>query len=328
MLSGHTDPREDFVLGIAQGFSSRPYRLHPRHFYDQTGSVLFEEITRQPEYYLTRVEASILERSVHVIEEMVDDDVTLVELGSGSSTKTRILIEGLLASKERLRYLPIDISTSILYETAREFDQTYPELSVMPIASPYEPGISAASRMLEETQDGGAMLVLFLGSSIGNMEPEEAVRFLTGLRRRLGERDKLLVGFDLVKEKEVLNAAYNDEAGVTARFNLNLLTRINRELGGGFDLSRFSHRAFYDCGEERIEMHLVSETRQEIRVEDLGIRIPFESGETIHTESSYKYRKAGIAELASRCHLRLDELFTDENNWFALALLSPLDARA
>jgi dimethylhistidine N-methyltransferase len=323
MLAGLAETREEFLRDVAAGLARRPYRIHPKYFYDERGSALFEEITRQPEYYLTRVEASILERSLPAIDALVDGDVSVVELGSGSSAKTRILIEGFLESHERLRYVPIDISATVLHQTAKRLDAAYRGLTVTPIASEYGPGLSAASGLLR-SDDFGRMLVLFLGSSIGNMEPAEAADFLGGLASRLSENDRLLVGFDLVKDEKVLNAAYNDEAGVTARFNLNLLTRINRELGGRFDLARFSHLAFYRDDEERIEMHLVSEELQEIRIDSLQRDVPFEAGERIHTENSYKYEKAGIEELASRCDLRVIELFTDENDWFALALFSPV----
>ncbi len=235
---GSFDSEDEFARDVLEGLARRPRMLSPKYFYDETGSDLFEEITRQPEYYLTRTEASLLRRWAPSISELVGDDVSLVELGSGSSAKTTILLESLLEKYRRLRYLPIDISESILHETASELDRRYPALEVTPIASQYESGLSRASVLIGEETGAGSMLVLFLGSSIGNLEPEESIDFLARVRKKLGEKDRLLVGFDLVKADEILEAAYNDEAGVTARFNLNLLARINRELGGEFDLRR------------------------------------------------------------------------------------------
>lgn len=319
------ESRDEFARDVLRGLSLRPRSLSPKYFYDETGSALFEEITRQPEYYLTRTEASLLKRWAPGISELVGDDVSLVELGSGSSAKTTILLESLLERYRKLRYLPIDISESILHETASELDARYPSLEVTPIASQYESGLSRASVLVADEDDEGTstMLVLFLGSSIGNMEPGESIEFLSGLRDRLRKRDRLLVGFDLVKEDSILDAAYNDDAGVTARFNLNLLARINRELGGEFDLDRFSHRAFYHRERSRIEMHLVSSEVQEIPVNALGRVFSFEPGETIHTESSYKYTPASIEKLASAAGLKVAETFTDEKGWFALVLFAP-----
>jgi L-histidine Nalpha-methyltransferase len=317
------DSRDEFARDVLQGLARRPRMLSPKYFYDETGSALFEEITRQPEYYLTRTEASLLSWWAPSISELVGDDVSLVELGSGSSAKTTILLESLLERYRRLRYLPIDISESILHQTASELDRRYPALEVTPIASQYESGLSRASVLIGDEERAGSMLVLFLGSSIGNLEPEDSVDFLARVRKRLGARDRLLVGFDLVKEDEILEAAYNDEAGVTARFNLNLLARINRELGGEFDLQRFSHRAFFNRERSRIEMHLVSGALQEVRVKALGRAFSFEPGETIHTESSYKYTRAAFADAAAAAGLDLIESFTDAKGWFALALFGP-----
>lgn len=316
---------DEFARDVFRGLSCRPRVLSPKYFYDEAGSALFEEITRQPEYYLTRTEASLLRRWAPRISELLGSELSLVELGSGSSAKTTILLESLLARHRRLRYLPIDISQSVLHETANELDRRYPDLEVTPIASQYESGLSRASVLVAE-DDGagqGSMLVLFLGSSIGNMDPDESIDFLARLRRKLGERDRLLVGFDLVKGDAVLDAAYNDAAGVTARFNLNLLTRINRELGGEFELDRFIHRAYFNRGRSRIEMHLVSLVRQQVPVKALACAFSFEPGETIHTESSYKYTPAVIGELASAAGLGVTEIFTDEKSWFALALFAP-----
>lgn len=319
------DSREEFARDVAAGLGSQPKYLLPKYFYDARGSELFEAITRQPEYYPTRTEASILRGSAHSIAQLMGDTVSLVELGSGSSVKTTILLESLLESSNEVHYMPIDISPTILKETAQRLDRRYPELGVTPIASQYETGLAHASTLVGEDEGvPDRMLVLFLGSSVGNMEPGQAKAFLSSIRSQLEERDALLVGFDLLKEESVMTAAYNDAAGVTAEFNLNLLARINRELGGEFVLDEFSHCAFFNAAASRVEMHLVSRSAQTVPIRHLARDFRFEADETIHTENSYKYTSRSIEEYAEAAGFRVGELFTDEKNWFALALFSPI----
>ena len=315
---------EIFARDVELGLNALPKSLPPKYFYDATGSELFEEITAQPEYYPTRTEAAILRACSPELGSLLGEDVSLVELGSGSSAKTTILLESFLGFQDELHYVPIDISRTMLKETAARLDAAYPELAVTPIASAYEAGLETASALLTEDTNGpGRMLVLFLGSSIGNMEPMESTCFLRQVRRRLAPADAVLVGFDLQKDVSVLEAAYNDAEGVTARFNLNMLTRINRELGGEFDLGSFAHEAFYNADAGRIEMHLRSEHCQDVRIRRLKRRFVFEAAETIHTENSYKYTPGQIEALAGRADFRLREIFTDERDWFALALFEP-----
>lgn len=315
---------EAFSADVRRGLGRQPKSLPAKYFYDETGSQLFEEITRQPEYYPTRTEATILRRHAADIHELLDCDVSLVELGSGSSVKTTILLDALIEKQQALHYLPIDISPTILEETAVRLDARYPELDVTTIASEYGLGLHQAHRILESRRESPRRkLVLFLGSSIGNLEPAAAVAFLHKVTHVLEKGDGLLVGFDLQKDPAILNAAYNDAQGVTARFNRNVLMRINRELGGEFDLDRFSHSAFYNEELARIEMHLVSESRQDVRVAALEEVFHFEAEETIHTESSYKYTREKIAEFAEAAGFRIAELFTDERDWFALSLFTP-----
>jgi dimethylhistidine N-methyltransferase len=316
--------REAFAQDVAEGLEKKPKSLQPKYFYDDAGSALFEEITRLPEYYLTRTEAELLRECAPELAELIGGNVSLVELGSGSSTKTAILLESFLESRDGLHYLPIDISTTILTETAHRLDARYPRLDVTPIASQFEPGLKRASTLVaDDEQAPDRMLVVFLGSSIGNMDPDDAVRFLRGLRTHLEPKDAFLIGFDLQKDIEILTAAYNDRAGVTARFNLNILARINRELGGHFDLDRFSHRAFYNDELGRIEMHLRANEAHDVAVDACNALFPFDSGETIHTESSHKYTRELIETLATQSEFRVRELFTDEREWFALGLLTP-----
>lgn len=319
------DPqRVAFTQDVLEGLGKTPKSLKPKYFYDATGSELFEEITQQPEYYPTRTEAALLRKSAPMLRELMGDNVSLVELGSGSSAKTAILLESFLEISDDLHYLPIDISTSMLRETADRLDAAYPELGVTPIASHYEAGLQRASTLVsEDDQVPDRMLVLFLGSSIGNMEPEEALQFLQGLHEHLESKDAFLIGFDLQKDPAILNAAYNDRAGVTARFNLNILTRINRELGGEFYLARFSHDAFYNGKYGRVEMHLRSSEAHDVAVASCDAVFSFDAGESIQTENSYKYTRASIETLAAGADFDVVETFTDDEDWFALALFAP-----
>ncbi len=315
---------DSFADDVREGLSNQPKYLHPKYFYDKAGSELFERITEQPEYYPTRTEASILKGHAPDIRDAVDGEVSLVELGSGSSNKTTILLDCFLEEQSRLPYLPIDISPKILEQSAERLDSDYEGLATIPIASDYATGLSAANRIIDEKNHlPDRKLVLFLGSTIGNFEPPAARSFLRMIRDRMRDGDGLLVGFDLQKDREVLNAAYNDRAGVTARFNLNLLTRINRELGGTFDLEQFSHRAFYNDDKGRIELHLKSEKEQEITIDSLDETYVFEKEETIHTESSYKYTLGLIENHAQSGGFETERVFTDDKEWFALALMTP-----
>jgi dimethylhistidine N-methyltransferase len=315
---------DSFAHDVRKGLRSRPKYLQAKYFYDKAGSELFERITEQPEYYPTRTEASILKGHAPDIRDAVEGEVSLVELGSGSSNKTTILLDCFLEEQGRLPYLPIDISPKILEQSAERLESDYEGLATIPIASDYATGLNAANQLIEEKDHlPDRKLVLFLGSTIGNFEPPAARSFLQMIRDRMQDGDGLLVGFDLQKDQEVLNAAYNDRAGVTARFNLNLLTRINRELGGTFDLERFSHQAFYNDDEGRIELHLKSEEDQTVTVDRLDETYDFDKEETIHTESSYKYTLGLIDDHAQSSGFDTERVFTDDKNWFALALMTP-----
>lgn len=315
---------EVFANDVQQGLSSIPKNLPAKHFYDKIGSDLFEEITCQPEYYPTRTEAAILRSHAGDIRDALDGDISLVELGSGSSAKTKILLESILEEQARLHYLPIDISHKMLEQTAEHLDSNFGGLATIPISSEYGPGLGQANRIISEKDHlPDRKLVLFLGSSIGNLEPSDAHSFLRMIRDEMTMGDGLLVGFDLQKELSVLEAAYNDRAGVTARFNLNVLARINRELGGEFPLDSFCHRAFYNDTEGRIEMHLVSETDQGVPIHGLEESFRFAAGESIHTENSYKYTLDQIKADAQEGGLEMKRVFTDDKKWFAVALLTP-----
>lgn len=310
-----------FAREVRAGLTATRKHLHCKYFYDERGSRLFEAITELPEYYLTRAGMEILERHAREIVELVPEGATLVELGSGSSTKTRCLIEAFLARRPTLRYVPVDISKSMLEESACALLEDHSGLRITAIAAEYADGL----RRLSEEADG-AKLILWLGSNVGNLHPPEAATFLRRVRAEMLGTDRLLMGVDLRKSREALEAAYDDSQGVTARFNLNLLARINRELGGEFDLERFSHRAAWNETEGRIEIHIVSRARQRVRIDALDLEISFEEGETIHTENSYKYSLEGIRELASAAGMTVERQWLDSRRLFSKNLLSPVTA--
>jgi len=315
-----SDPDEhldSFAEAVRQGLSGAPKSLPCRFLYDEIGSALFEQICDLPEYYLTRAEHQILEDEASDIVAHLPAGVALAELGSGSSTKTRLLIESLLERQPTLRYLPVDISPTILQESARALLSDYPSLEVHAIAGEYEEGL----RHLEGQRDR-PKLIAWLGSNVGNFDRRRAARFLRGVRDAMSDRDRVLVGVDLRKSAEVLEAAYDDDAGVTARFSLNLLARINRELDGRFDLERFEHQAIYRDLEGRVDIGLVSRCDQEVEIAALESVVKFERGERIHTEDSYKYSVEEIDALAEGAGLALRHRWLDRTRAYSLNLLS------
>lgn len=303
-----------FAEDVRRGLTSTPKQLFPKYFYDELGSLLFEAICKLPEYYLTRAEDEILSRHADEIVGLAcggSDDfahpdegnaaavksqpVTLVEFGSGSSTKTRRVIEALLRRQKSLLYVPVDISLTALEAGAHALLDEYPALRVEAYAGDYD---AALARLGEEREARGRTLALFLGSNIGNFEAAEAGEFLRRARGVLSPGDAVLVGADLKKDAKILEAAYDDPLGVTAAFNLNLLARINRELDADFDLRGFRHVARYDERAGRVEMHVESERGQAVRVRALGLDLSFAAGERVHTENSHKYDAAQLSALA------------------------------
>jgi dimethylhistidine N-methyltransferase len=299
---------------VREGLSAHPKRLPPKLFYDAQGSRLFEQITETPEYYLTRTERSIFREFVPQMAEQAGNNLTLVELGAGSARKTRLLIEALLRRQLRLDFYPVDVSPTALRDALASLNGDYPTLHVAPIVADYSHGLPSLQAL------PGQKLALFLGSTIGNFEPEEAREFLVELRRSLSPGDALLAGFDMIKDPATLHAAYNDRLGVTADFNKNLLERINRELGGRFDLEAFRHVAFWNPEASRIEMHLESLREQAIWVQDLARCFYFAHGERIHTENSYKFSPSGITSLLEGSGLQLEKTWTDPQGWFSEVL--------
>ncbi len=318
--SQHTteDPTLTFAKDVLKGLNESPKRLSSVYFYDERGSQIFEKICDLDEYYLTRKETEILEKYASEIISDLPLNTHLVELGSGSSRKTRILLETALARFNLIRYSPIDVSAEILEKTSRNLTQRYAELQVEAIAGRYEFGID---HILQHSH--GPNCIMWLGSSIGNLTRQEAAKFLVGIRQRMKKNDCLLLGIDLRKGPDILEPAYDDTRGVTADFNLNLLDRINGELGGQFSRDHFQHKAVYDVDEGRIEMYLVSDLDQDIKIENIDTSVSFEKGEHILTEYSYKYSHAEIKALADDSGFRLERQWLDESGWFSLNAFKP-----
>ena len=315
-LPGHR-VLESFADAVRRGLSEQKRTLPSRFFYDAIGSDIFEQIMALPEYYLTRCETEILSRFAPEIVAEVGDDITLIEFGSGNSAKTRLLIEAALSGPGRLHYVPIDISEECLRASTQELAEAYPDLSITAFAAEYHDAIPLLPT------HAVPRLFLFMGSNVGNFETEEAVEFFTKIRGHMAPWDRLLVGFDLVKDTAIMEAAYNDGQGVTAAFNKNVLARVNAELGGMFDLDSFDHSAPFVPTFSRIEMHLVSKRPQVVRVCELDEAYVFEAGETIHTENSHKYTQEAFATLAKGAGFGVARTWTDSRNWFAVSLLEP-----
>ncbi len=296
---------ERFLDDVVAGLSLPQKALLPKYFYDAAGSRLFEAICRLPEYYPTRAELSLTREHLSDIARFAGARCELVEFGSGASTKTRMLIRRLRPA----RYVPIDISESALALAVRRLGREFPWLGIELLAGDF-------SRPLRLPRRKARRVAYFPGSTIGNLTPGEAQAFLRMTRGQVGARGAMLVGVDLKKDANVLHAAYNDAQGVTAAFNLNLLARINRELGGEFDPRRFRHYAFYNASRGRIEMHLVSLAAQSVRIGPH--RFEFERGETIHTENSYKYSIAEFRALAAGAGFEGAKVWSDRRGLFSL----------
>lgn len=297
---------------VARGLRGKKKSLPPKYFYDEVGSKLFDRICDTPEYYPTRTEQALLEQVADRLIATVDP-TDIVELGSGAARKTRALLDAATRGGYRPRYVPFDVSEEMLLSSSKQLLAQYPWLKIHGVVGDYE-------RHLDRIPQGDRRLMLFIGSTIGNFEPDEAVRFLGALAGQMTSSDRLLLGTDLVKEHAVLDAAYNDAQGVTEAFNKNVLSVVNRELGADFRLDHFEHVAFFNAEESRVEMHLRSTGRQTVRIPVLGMQVEFREGETIHTEISRKFTRASLEQILSRAGLQLTEWFTPENEYFALSL--------
>lgn len=302
---------------VRQALTASRKRLPCKYFYDPEGNALFEQISELPEYYLTRTETAILKRHAASIIGHCPPDLALVELGSGSSTKIRYLIESCLARQQELTYYAVDISPAGLENGTRQLLHDYPRLRVVGVAAEFEDGLRCLA-----TDASSPRLVAFLGSTIGNFAEDEIAEFFTMLRRHLRPIDRLLLGVDLIKDPAVLEAAYDDAQGITAKFNLNILVRLNRELSANFDPATFRHRAAWNHARSRIEMHLVSLCDQRVRIADLDLDVDLRQGETIHTENCHKYSRSGMESLLTRHGFQVLGRFTDPQDQFCLFLTS------
>ncbi len=303
------DMREEILSGLRATHKTLPCK----YFYDAHGSKLFDAICELPEYYLTRTELGIMETHVADMAATLGADVLLVEPGSGSSLKTRLLLDHLVHTAA---YVPVDISRAHLLDAANRLNRLYADLEVLPVCADFNQSFEVPV----PRRPASRTIIYFPGSTIGNFEPRAAIQMLKRLRRLAGAEGGLLIGVDLRKDKAVLENAYNDSAGITAAFNLNLLQCINRELGSDFDLMRFRHHARYNVSEGRIEMHLVSLDNQVVRIGEEYVRL--RASEHIITEYSYKHTLPGFAALVSEAGLTVNQVWSDDRRWFSVQYLT------
>jgi dimethylhistidine N-methyltransferase len=305
----------DLLADVIGGLSSNPPTLPCKYFYDERGAALFQKICELPEYYITRTEIDILDRNGAEIASQLGPNIELVGLGTGAGTKTRILIEAL---EKPAVYIPVDISEKQLRESTVLFQKIFPDLEILPVCADYLQRVVLPSSHRKAERK----IVYFPGSTIGNFEPREALEFLNRIANVCRGGGGLLIGVDLKKDRQVLEAAYNDRAGVTADFNLNLLERLNREVGTDFDLDQWQHRATYNSNAGRIEMHLISEIDQFVHLDQH--KFHFRRGDKIITEFSYKYAPEEFAELAGKAGLKFVRMWTDKARLFGLFYLTAL----
>ena len=299
----------DLLSDVIAGLSSNPRALPCKYFYDERGAALFQKICELPEYYITRTEIDILDRHRAEIASQIGTNIQLIGLGTGAGTKTRILIEAL---DNPAAYIPVDISEKQLRKSSAFFRKIFPKLEVLPVCADYLQPVVLPSPRHKPARN----VVYFPGSTIGNFEPNEALEFLRRVANVSGQGGGLLIGADLQKDQNVIEAAYNDKAGVTAQFNLNLLAHINRETGANFDLNRWQHRAIYNSEAGRIEMYLISATNQTVRIQDPAFH--FGAGERILTEHSYKHTPDGFIALARQAGFDFVTLWTDDARLFGV----------
>ncbi|GFE65652.1 L-histidine N(alpha)-methyltransferase [Litoreibacter roseus] len=300
----------EFITSSLNGLQSDPKTLQSKWFYDPAGSALFEEITQLPEYYPTRTELSILEAEADALAGFLRDGAALVELGSGASVKTRLLLD---AAPQLGHYVPLDISAQFLKQSAADLARDYPALEVQPIVADFMRDV-----VFPPALENASKVAFFPGSTLGNLDQGQAVELLAKVGAWPGI-DSFILGLDLVKDTEVLINAYNDSAGVTAAFNLNLLRRLNREAGATFDLVNFAHDARWNESAQRIEMHLVSKRAHDVTIGEATIS--FQEGESIHTENSHKYTADSIRDIAKTAGWQVTEMLLDPKEFFAVSVL-------
>jgi len=299
---------------VLRGLAASPKRLSPWLFYDEGGSRLFEAITRLPEYYLTRTERAIFARYAdEILEQAGPRPLTVVELGAGTAEKTGLLLKAAVHRQGAVDYVPIDVSESALAAATEHLESKIPGVRVEARVADYTHGIA-------DIPSAGRRMVLYIGSSIGNFEAADAVKVLREVRKRLAPGDLLLLGVDHAKDEPTLLAAYDDSTGITAAFNKNILTRINRELGANFNPDLFRHRALWNPSASRIEIYLESRVAQHVAIPALEMEVKFASGETIHTENSYKFTPESIGAITERAGFSITRSWTDERDWFGVYL--------
>ena len=301
-----------YAIEVEEGLSARPRSLPSKLFYDSRGSALFEEITKLPEYYLTRCELEILQKKGNEIAQASGPNVTVVELGAGTATKTATLLRALARKQIRTQYFPVDISPSALDEAKTKIKSQCPDAYVRPVVADFSEGFTFLRQI------PGRKLVLYLGSSIGNFDPEPAVALLAGVRKELKPVDSLLLGTDLAKDPAILIPAYDDAQGITAQFNKNILQRLNLELGADFNLNAFRHIAEWNPRHSRMEIYLESLRRQDVEIKFLEWTTKLATGERIHTENSYKYTLPMVSSMLRDAGFSLEQTWFDRRKWFAL----------
>lgn len=301
-----------FAEDVRTGLTSENKYFLPKYFYDEKGSELFELICKTKEYYPTRSETEILEQLSDTISFRNIDKDLIVELGSGTSVKTELLIRSFLKERKKLNYIPVDVS-NIIIESSQQLVEKIPNLFIKGVISFYEEGMEFIVSNFKSSK-----IILFLGSSIGNFSPEERLDFMKMLSKFMNESDRLLIGFDLVKDKKILEDAYNDSEGITAEFNLNILSRINRELSADFKVDNFKHKAIFNEEKSRIEMYLESLAEMSVELKKIDEKITLRKGELIHTENSYKFNKKMINDLAEKSGMIFSDYYKDEKEYFSL----------
>ena len=311
--------QKTFAQELSHSIRQKQKSINPKFFYDQKGSQLFEKICVLPEYYLTRTEISILKQIDGKLQSYLDGNFRLVELGSGSSQKTRLLIDMLTRLQKHVEYFPIDIS-KILKTSSAALQSDYKKLHITGIIDNYENGLE-----FMKNYDDMKNLIVFLGSSFGNFDPENGIRFLQKVNSSMKKDDLFLVGLDLVKDKNVLRKAYNDSQGITAQFNLNVLSRINSELGGNFDTSKFAHHVVYNENQNKVEIYLRSLAKQTVEIPGADLILEIDEGELIHTENSYKYTISQIKQMFTMTGYQIKAMWNDDNRYYCLVLLSKND---
>jgi len=308
--------QKTFAQELSYSFNQKQKSINPKFFYDEKGSYLFKKICTLPEYYISRTEVALLRQLEEKLPNHLNGNFRLVELGSGSSTKTRTLIDILEKSQKHIEYFPIDIS-DILRDSCKELHNDYKNLCITGIIDDYEPALE-----LVKNYDDKNNLIVFLGSSFGNYEPKAGLRFLQKINSLMKNNDLFLLGLDLTKDETVLEKAYNDSQGITAQFNLNVLSRINSELDANFDINKFVHHAVYNKNQNRIEMYLRSLEKQIVNIPKADLVLEVKKDELIHTENSFKFTISQIKEMSAISNFQIQDMWCDEKRYFGLVLLS------